>query len=663
MALDEAQGLMVLDLAVMIALACAPEPPPTVRDTVTIDLPAGITELTESLRIPREARRVIIDGHDAALLLGGFVIDAPGWQPPDAAISAALNEAARAHVRVLKLPTEQLRRWPEGLGGPVHLGHGVKVTQAPSEISVGSTVLVPARWPNDGWAPIERVIDGGSVPRNAEPDIPQAQRTSEPDRGACFVPADRSRLSIWASTEDAWFHGYWNWDWADEQLPAASIDPSAGTVTLAMPHRYGVAARGRFKVSNVLGELDMPGECWIDRASGCVVAWLPPGSETLPVTVSMLTAPMIEVPSGPHAPAVTIRGVRFQCTRGAGVVGLGVQDVRIEDCSFDRIGTKAIALDGDRCVVSRCRFEAIGGVGASIAGGDRATLRRGDGVIEECTFLRCSRLQRSYHPAIEISGVGHRVTRNEIHDLPHMAITYAGNDHVIEANLVHHVVLETGDAGAICTGRDWTSHGNVLRGNLVHDIPGSAERYQNAFYVDDMSSGITIESNLVVRCNWGMLIGGGRDNMVRHNAFVACGLAISYDARGVGWMAPYIADPSTSTLHRRLAEMPIHDEPWRTRFPSLQHYLTDRFGRPVGSTVEGTTLLATPLGRIDDRECVIERGTVTLPAMDPAALARTCDELIRTARLQPVRIGSVTVGPVGPTKLGASSQPAAQGSP
>jgi hypothetical protein len=61
-----------------------------------------------------------------------------------------------------------------------------------------------------------------------------------------------------------------------------------------------------------------------------------------------------------------------------------------------------------------------------------------------------------------------------------------------------------------------------------------------------------------------------------------------------------ITDPETSTLRRRLAAMPIDREPWRSRFPTLKDYLSDRFGRPVGDVVTGTILVGTSLGVIDD---------------------------------------------------------------
>ena len=629
----------------LLALAACTAP----TRVVTVNLPPGVTCLQAPLKLPTDADEIRVDGHGVSTLCGGLVIPSPRWRPLDASLAERVPVEARPHARMLDLPGDRLAAWSGGLAGPVHTGHGVVVTAAPTEIFVGERALEPAHWPDHGWASIAGVIDAGSVPRNDEPDLADPSRPRQAARGGTFVPADRSRMARW-SGDDVWMHGYWNWDWSDERLPVAAVDATVGSVRLGLPHRYGLAQRGRFRVTNALGELDTPGECWIDRASARVVAWLPPGAEALPVTVSMLEAPLLALPGGPGAPRVTVTGVDFACTRGPAVTGTALKGARVEGCRFRNVGTTAVSLEGAGCVVSHCRFMDIGGTGVSLAGGDRVTLTPGGQTVQDCTFERCGRLERTYRPAIEITGVGQRVLHNELHDLPHMAVTYAGNEHRIEANHVHHVVQETGDAGAICIGRDWTSHGNVLRGNLVHHITGTDARFQNAFYVDDMASGVTLEDNLVVRCNWGMLIGGGRDVTVRNNAFVGCGKAVMFDARGVGWMAPRLANPATSTLHQRLAAMPVDQEPWRSRYPTLRTYLTDRFGRPVGGRVEGNALLETPPGRIEDRECVEESGTLQLPVPTGSSLEETCDRLIRQACEGSVTVGNARLGPVGPRR-------------
>ncbi|MEY5060447.1 MAG: hypothetical protein RIS45_368, partial [Planctomycetota bacterium] len=224
-----------------------------------------------------------------------------------------------------------------------------------------------------------------------------------------------------------------------------------------------------------------------------------------------------------------------------------------------------------------------------------------------------------------------RVAHCAITRHPHIALWFRGNDHVIEANEFAEVVYETGDAGAVYVGRDWTAQGTVVRGNLFRDIRGSDARFQNAVYLDDMSSGITVEDNIFVRCNWGVLVGGGRDNALRRNTFVACAKAVSWDARGVGWMAKEIQDPSTSTLLRTYAAMPVASEAWRARYPNLGDYLSFDFGRPVRGVLADSRLIGTPLGRIDDRERVIESGTRSEPA-EGAALDAKAAEAVASAR-------------------------------
>jgi len=616
----------------------------------TIRLAPGVHEVRRGVVLGAAIGPLSIEATaPGATLVGAMTVAPESWRVPDEALLARVPHEARAHVLVAELDADDLRTWSGGLSGPVHSGHAVPVTAVRSELFAGEVALEPARWPNEGFAAIGELVDRGSVPRAAESDMPAAERRIEAPRAGAFAPADRERAARWAGAEtagerDAWAHGYWNWDWSDEVLPIASIDAASGVVRLGMPHRYGLAARGRFRVINILAELDAPGEYWIDRTGGRIVAWIPDALREALRSLSLLAEPLMRVDG---ARDVRIAGIAFERTRGGAIEARGVERLAIEECRFQNLGTFAVDAEGVAIRAARCLFKDVGGRGVRLVGGDRKMLVASGSAIEDCVFVGCGRVLRSYNPAIDLEGVGHRVVRNEISQHPHIAVFLRGNDHVIEANDIHHVVLETGDAGAVYCGRDWTSHGNVIRGNLFSAIEGSDARFQNAVYLDDMASGFLVEGNLFVDCNWGILAGGGRDNMIRANIFAGCRRAISYDARGIGWMAPHIADPESSTLHRNLAAMPIGDEPWRSRFPALATYLTDRFGRPVGSAIVGNVLVATPLGRIDDTECVRIEGT-RRHEVDEARVPALCDELARQARDGVAECDGVRVGPVGP---------------
>ena len=115
-----------------------------------------------------------------------------------------------------------------------------------------------------------------------------------------------------------------------------------------------------------------------------------------------------------------------------------------------------------------------------------------------------------------------------MHDAPHTAAFFLGNDHILEFNEVYRVCVETGDAGAFYIGRDWTQRGNVVRYNYFHDLAATMEAIV-AVYLDDMACGTTVFGNIISRVHLGVLIGGGRDNIVENNIFLDCPLAISLD--------------------------------------------------------------------------------------------------------------------------------------
>ena len=54
-----------------------------------------------------------------------------------------------------------------------------------------------------------------------------------------------------------------------------------------------------------------------------------------------------------------------------------------------------------------------------------------------------------YSQGVSIQGVGNRAAHNLIHNAPHNAIIFGGNDHVIEFNEIHDVVLESDDQGGV----------------------------------------------------------------------------------------------------------------------------------------------------------------------------------------------------------------------
>jgi nitrous oxidase accessory protein NosD len=210
---------------------------------------------------------------------------------------------------------------------------------------------------------------------------------------------------------------------------------------------------------------------------------------------------------------------------------------------------------GWRQAITGSHVYNVGTRGIAAIGGDRKTLKAAEHRIFGNDVHHYGRRIATTKAGIDIDGVGIQVLHNDIHDAPHVGILFAGNEHVIQFNEIHHVCEETSDAGAICVGRDWTARGNVIRYNFIHDLFGNGARNDvTAIYLDDLASGVDITGNVIIDVHRAILVGGGRDNRLENNVVANCDIAISMDARGVTGAVSIMSQHST--FMKRLLPMP-----------------------------------------------------------------------------------------------------------
>ena len=272
----------------------------------------------------------------------------------------------------------------------------------------------------------------------------------------------------------------------------------------------------------------------------------------------------------------------FEVTRGDAIVITGGSHDVISHCHIASIGNRAVTIrGGSENGVEDSEIRDIGDGGILLEGGDRKTLTPGGHFAVRNHIHDFSRWTRTYTPAIQMLGVGNRAVGNTIDHSPHNAILLGGNDHLIENNDLHSVAMETGDVGAYYLGRDWTERGNTVRGNFFHNL-GVGD--VNAVYMDDCASGSIITGNVIREAHRGVMIGGGRDNLVAGNKFWECDIAVHFDARGLGWAHNWF-DGTDNTLFDRLRAMPYQEEPWRSRYPQLLTLTADEPAVPKGNVI------------------------------------------------------------------------------
>ncbi|KRF18429.1 right-handed parallel beta-helix repeat-containing protein [Paenibacillus sp. Soil787] len=532
-------------------------------------------------------------GDENVRLLGGIDLPADRFGPvTDPEVRDRLNVQAREQIVQIDLKQLGIVDY----GRIVQTGFGLPASVATPELFFNGQSMTLARYPSNGYVKIEHVVDPGGNPRLVDTD--PERMAEERLRGATLAIADPRPFS-WKNTGDLWMYGYWHWDWADGNLRIASLDAAKGQLCTEQASHYSIRDGQRYYYYNILEELDSPGEWYLDRMSGIVYYYPPmPITEDCQVQLSLLDDSMVRLEGVSH---VTLRKLKLEVSRGQGVHIKGGSHNRITGCTLCRLGGFAVVIGEDTQtganagtdhLVQSCTIYDTGVGGIFLGGGDRTTLTPGRNEAKNNEIFNYSRLKRTYSAAVQLRGVGNIAAHNEIHDAPHLGIYFHGNEHLIEFNNIYRVLTETGDAGAIYQGRDWSDQGNVVRFNYIHHINNDESEDQVGVYLDDMASGATVFGNVFHNVDFPFLIGGGRNNSITNNLIVDCPRSVHLDDRAMPgcWAAYHVED---GTMQQRLEAVPYREEPWRSKYPNLLTILQDEPGKPKYNTVARNILYRT----------------------------------------------------------------------
>ena len=550
--------------------------------TVTVDLASGTYWRTNTFELGAEdsgtaEAPVIYRAHTigAASLNLGVPVPSVRWQPvTDPALVSRLSAAAKG--RILRLSLDDLGVRNKGPHADVFSDGG-----GLCQLFCASRWMPLSRWPEAGYETVATVLAKGDL------------KGGPGSRGGTF--AYRSdRPAKWCVAEGIWLDGFWVVPWTRNSLRVAAIDPAKKTVTFACGVSRGLGSKyakppqlGTGKEEwcavNLLEEIDRPGE-WCIRFNERALYFLPPGNVSpKDAMIADRTVPLVCIKNAAH---IVFEGIVFEGGLGDGVEVNDGDAVALRGCTFRLLGGTGVLVRGGRNnEVRSSDFCDLGRGGIVLSGGNREKLIAANHLAENNHIWRVGRRKQTYAPPVEVAAnsVGCRVAHNFMHDLPHAAVLYSGNDHVFEYNEVARAALDSGDVGAFYTCHDWTSRGTLLCYNFVYDSPRI-----NAFYMDDGDSGDTVACNLIYNTQYGPFIGGGHDNIVTGNLVVACSAgALHLDSRGVA--RGYKDD---AALVKKLNSVNIRSSPWGTRYPELQRLTPENRGFPTGNRMTDNAAVA-----------------------------------------------------------------------
>jgi hypothetical protein len=549
--------------------------------SVTVEVRAGIYELPRPLELTAEdsgsAQSPVVwraSKPGAARVVGGRFVS--GWKRvSDPQVLARLDPAARGNVWQADLCAQ-------GIVGNLPNPPGLGSSDPGLEVFFNEQPMTLARWPNEGVAYIKEVEGGDHDHRDPKADpIPR------------FV-YEGDRPKRWSDEPDIMLHGWWVWDWSDQRVRVKSFDSEKRAFTLDLPS-LSMRKGQWFYAYNLLSELDRPGEWYVDRRSGVLYLWPPSPIATGHAMVSLIPS-LVTMNEASH---VTLRGFVLEACQGTAVSMSGGSNNLVAACTIRNTGGFAVSISGGtHNGVVGCDMSGLGDGGVALRGGDEQSLTHCEHYADNNLIHHYSRWHPMYRPGIQMIGVGGRASHNLIHHAPHVAISFFGQENVIEYNELHNVVEHANDAGAIYTqpgmDEDWNERGNVVRYNFIHHVFGFQGKGCVGVYLDDLFSSMHCYGNVFYQVPQAVFIGGGRDSIVENNLFIDCKPAIHVDARGLGWckgIEPY--------LRKRLAAIPYTQPPWSTRYPEMQTILTNNPMAPMGNVFRRNVCW---LGRWDDIE-------------------------------------------------------------
>ncbi len=407
------------------------------------------------------------------------------------------------------------------------------------ELCFNQEMMQLARWPNNNF-----------------------ERTVSVDSNTTFEYSG-TRPQRWTQASYPMASGYWKSGWVDRTGAIADINTVTKRITLVERPERGLRADKPWYALNLLEEIDIPGEYYLERDTGMLYLWPPNDISEAEILVSTLgenKEPLVDMNDVEY---LTLRDITFEIGRFDGVRMKNSSNVLVDGCVVRNLGGNGVVIFGGyNSGVQNCEMYGLN-QGIGLEGGDRKSLTPCNHFARNNHIHHYGRWERCYRPAVYLRGVGGEASHNLIHDAPHFAIWCYFNSHLVQFNEIYRVCTETMDSGAIYAGYGWSNCGNIIRHNFVHNIY-SPEGHVRALYLDGCTSENTLFGNILYNGGYWTAIwyAGGRDNVSENNVIAKCWSA------HVGYPCGRSERAACGNLND-LKQFDYQNPPWSTAYPKL----------------------------------------------------------------------------------------------
>jgi hypothetical protein len=405
-------------------------------------------------------------------------------------------------------------------------------------------MLEQGRFPSSGYLKVKSVSDDDMLIK--------PENESEYYTAYSGMYADSSELSELDNIESATVK-ILHW-WKDETLQISDYDGKTGHITFDKAPSMTVNAGDRFFLLNVYEAVDELGEWYLDKSDG--VLYVIPEEGSSPDDYTVFGATLETLINVDGVDSISFENIIF---RGNGrsyyaerehsqaaynadscVKYKNASDFHIKNCEFRDIGASVVFVgenvenaDVDSCVFNNIGAQAVFVKGENIDVTDER-------VTKNIRIINnsISEYGRYYYNAVGVLVIhanSVEISHNEIHDGYYTAVSVGwvwGYSYSVTYNnkICDNLIYSIGQGWLSDMGGIYTlgnQPGTVISGNVIHNV--SADSGEGGYggwgiYLDEGSSYITVEKNLVYACGSDAYhLHYGSYNTVRNNIFALSG--------------------------------------------------------------------------------------------------------------------------------------------
>ncbi|MBR2957183.1 MAG: right-handed parallel beta-helix repeat-containing protein [Clostridia bacterium] len=355
--------------------------------------------------------------------------------------------------------------------------------------------------------------------------------------------------------------------WCDELLPIHSVNTSTGRIEVSKVSSMTLRVDDNYIFENVKEALSLPGEWYLDRSEEKLY-YIPQEGDTVDNTV-LCAGGCEQLVTLDGVENISFRGINFENTDWTHVDGAFFDESMLEsspmygnikyggvhpqaafeipaaiyvtassgvnftDCRFENISYTAVKFDkaSTDCDITSCYFNEIGANAVFIHGDAVVPANTQRINVTDCHISNYGRIFNNAIGVLLTHAIDCNITNNEIHDGWYTGVSvgwnwgYAPNP-TNGIKICDNLIYNIGNGWLSDMGGIYTlgiQPDSVISGNIIHDVGCDEGAYGYGgwgIYLDEGSSGMLVENNLVYDCSSQTFHQHyGKDNIIRNNIF------------------------------------------------------------------------------------------------------------------------------------------------